>query len=54
MRRLKKRCDKLEFAINLVCLRSLSVEQWANEFRNWSNIEDGKIAKFTSDSKTKV
>ncbi|KAJ3410423.1 hypothetical protein HDV05_003809 [Chytridiales sp. JEL 0842] len=37
----------------VLCTNAISVEQWANEFRNWSNIEDGKIAKFTSDSKTK-
>ncbi|KAJ3118588.1 hypothetical protein HDU96_000049 [Phlyctochytrium bullatum] len=37
----------------VLCTNAISVEQWAREFRNWSNIEDGKIAKFTSENKTK-
>ena len=37
----------------VLCTNALSVEQWANEFRNWSSIKDGQIAKFTADNKAK-
>ncbi|KAI8850699.1 P-loop containing nucleoside triphosphate hydrolase protein [Chytridium lagenaria] len=37
----------------VLCTNAISVEQWAREFKNWSNIEEGKIAKFTSENKTK-
>ncbi|KAJ3064212.1 transcription factor TFIIH complex ERCC-3 subunit, partial [Quaeritorhiza haematococci] len=37
----------------VLCTNALSVEQWANEFRNWSSIKPGQIAKFTADNKTK-
>ncbi|RKO85399.1 helicase conserved C-terminal domain-containing protein [Blyttiomyces helicus] len=34
--------------------KMFGVEQWANEFRNWSTIKEGQIAKFTADEKKKV
>ncbi|KAJ3191043.1 hypothetical protein HK101_008146 [Irineochytrium annulatum] len=37
----------------VLCTNAISVEQWAREFRNWSNIAEGKIAKFTSENKSK-
>ncbi|KAJ3308526.1 hypothetical protein HDU76_003892 [Blyttiomyces sp. JEL0837] len=37
----------------VLCTNAISVEQWANEFKNWSSIDESKIAKFTSDNKTK-
>ncbi|KAJ1342487.1 hypothetical protein BSLG_002929 [Batrachochytrium salamandrivorans] len=35
----------------VLCTNALSVEQWANEFRKWSTLQDHQIAKFTADSK---
>ena len=37
----------------ILCTNAISVDQWVNEFRNWSSIKEGQIAKFTADSKTK-
>ncbi|KAJ1562141.1 hypothetical protein HK405_015387 [Cladochytrium tenue] len=37
----------------VLCTNAISVEQWANEFRNWSTIAEDRIAKFTSQSKSK-
>ncbi|RKO89625.1 P-loop containing nucleoside triphosphate hydrolase protein [Blyttiomyces helicus] len=37
----------------VLCTNALSVEQWANEFRNWTSIKEGQIAKFTADDKKK-
>ncbi|KAJ3332056.1 hypothetical protein HDU76_001449 [Blyttiomyces sp. JEL0837] len=35
----------------VLCTSTVSVEQWVREFRSWSNIGEGQIAKFTSQSK---
>lgn len=40
-------------SILVLCTNALSVEQWANEFRNWSTIPRNRIAKFTADNKRK-
>ncbi|ORX82389.1 DNA repair helicase rad25 [Anaeromyces robustus] len=37
----------------VLCTSAVSVEQWAREFKQWSNIKDGQIAKFTSETKEK-
>ncbi|KAI9100463.1 P-loop containing nucleoside triphosphate hydrolase protein [Phlyctochytrium arcticum] len=37
----------------VLCTNALSVEQWAREFRNWSTVKEGQIAKFTADDKKK-
>ncbi|KAJ3127241.1 hypothetical protein HK098_006606 [Nowakowskiella sp. JEL0407] len=37
----------------VLCTSGISVEQWANEFRNWSTVKEGQIAKFTSSQKAK-
>lgn len=44
---IKKRCLVL-------CTSTVSVEQWAREFKFWSTVKDDQIIKFTSDSKEKV
>lgn len=38
----------------VLCTSAVSVEQWAKEFRNWTNVGEGKIAKFTSETKERV
>ncbi|KAL2917757.1 DNA repair helicase RAD25 [Polyrhizophydium stewartii] len=35
----------------VLCTNALSVEQWSNEFRKWSTLQDHQIAKFTAESK---
>ncbi|KAJ3321073.1 hypothetical protein HDV06_004631 [Boothiomyces sp. JEL0866] len=35
----------------VLCNSSLSVEQWAREFKYWTTIRDGDIAKFSSECK---
>ncbi|KAJ3174729.1 hypothetical protein HDU87_006978 [Geranomyces variabilis] len=37
----------------VLCTNALSVDQWTKEFRNWSTLKEGQIAKFTSDEKMK-
>ncbi|KAJ3006529.1 hypothetical protein HKX48_009595 [Thoreauomyces humboldtii] len=37
----------------VLCTNALSVDQWTKEFRNWSSLKEGQIAKFTSDEKHK-
>ncbi|KAJ1569993.1 hypothetical protein HK096_006760 [Nowakowskiella sp. JEL0078] len=37
----------------VLCTGGISVDQWANEFRNWSTVKEGQIAKFTSTHKAK-
>lgn len=37
----------------ILCTSSMSVVQWRNEFRKWSNIQPNDIAIFTSDHKEK-
>lgn len=37
----------------VLCTNAISVEQWATEFRNWSTIKAGQIAKFTAENKVK-
>ncbi|KNC97502.1 DNA repair helicase rad25 [Spizellomyces punctatus DAOM BR117] len=37
----------------VLCTSSVSVEQWAKEFRSWSTVREGQIAKFTSQEKEK-
>ncbi|KAI9205000.1 P-loop containing nucleoside triphosphate hydrolase protein [Polychytrium aggregatum] len=37
----------------VLCTNAISVEQWSNEFKNWTTIQEGKIAKFTADQKAK-
>ncbi|KAI8800263.1 P-loop containing nucleoside triphosphate hydrolase protein, partial [Cladochytrium replicatum] len=37
----------------VLCTNAISVDQWANEFRNWSTVREGQIAKFTADHKSK-
>jgi DNA excision repair protein ERCC-3 len=37
----------------ILCTNALSVEQWANELKKWSTIQDDQIAKFTANSKEK-
>ncbi|KAJ1547999.1 hypothetical protein HK096_007578, partial [Nowakowskiella sp. JEL0078] len=37
----------------VLCTSSVSVEQWAREFRTWSTAKDGQVARFTSDLKEK-
>lgn len=36
----------------VLCTSSVSVEQWAREFKFWSTIQDYQIAKFTSQDKS--
>ncbi|RKP02522.1 hypothetical protein CXG81DRAFT_1831, partial [Caulochytrium protostelioides] len=38
-------------SVLVLCTSSVSVEQWSREFRAWSTLQDGQIAKFTSDAK---
>ena len=40
-------------SVLVLCNSSLSVEQWAKEFRHWSTIKDTDLAKFSSESKEK-
>ncbi|KAJ3088535.1 hypothetical protein HK102_008529 [Quaeritorhiza haematococci] len=35
----------------VLCTSSVSVEQWAREFRQWSMVKEGQVAKFTSEHK---
>jgi DNA excision repair protein ERCC-3 len=35
----------------ILCTNALSVEQWANELKNWTSIQEDQIAKFTANSK---
>ncbi|KAJ3302809.1 hypothetical protein HDV03_004560 [Kappamyces sp. JEL0829] len=35
----------------ILCTNALSVEQWANELKKWSTIEEEQIAKFTASNK---
>ncbi|KAJ3204130.1 hypothetical protein HDU82_006062 [Entophlyctis luteolus] len=35
----------------VLCTSAVSVEQWAREFRTWTNVKDDEIAKFTSQHK---
>ncbi|KAI8894706.1 P-loop containing nucleoside triphosphate hydrolase protein [Globomyces pollinis-pini] len=37
----------------ILCTNALSVEQWANELKKWSTIQEDQIAKFTANSKEK-
>ncbi|KAJ3041370.1 hypothetical protein HDV00_009511 [Rhizophlyctis rosea] len=37
----------------VLCTSSVSVEQWAREFRTWSTVKEGQLAKFTSSDKEK-
>ncbi|KAI9004151.1 P-loop containing nucleoside triphosphate hydrolase protein, partial [Gaertneriomyces semiglobifer] len=37
----------------VLCTSSVSVEQWRREFRTWSTVKDGQIARFTSQDKEK-
>lgn len=38
-------------SVLVLCNSSLSVEQWAREFKYWSTIKDGDVAKFSSECK---
>jgi DNA excision repair protein ERCC-3 len=38
-------------SILILCTSAVSVEQWRHQFKMWSNIDDDKIARFTSDCK---
>lgn len=38
-------------SILVLCTSGVSVEQWAREFKRWTNIKDYQIARFTSDQK---
>ncbi|KAJ3183491.1 hypothetical protein HDU87_006810 [Geranomyces variabilis] len=35
----------------VLCTSSVSVEQWAREFRTWSTVKEGQVAKFTQNEK---
>ncbi|KAJ3157552.1 hypothetical protein HDU86_003204 [Geranomyces michiganensis] len=35
----------------VLCTSSVSVEQWAREFRSWSTVKEGQVAKFTQNEK---
>ncbi|KAI8918568.1 P-loop containing nucleoside triphosphate hydrolase protein [Powellomyces hirtus] len=37
----------------VLCTSSVSVEQWAREFRSWSTVKEGQVAKFTQGEKEK-
>ncbi|KAI8815935.1 DNA repair helicase rad25 [Fimicolochytrium jonesii] len=37
----------------VLCTSSVSVEQWAKEFRTWSTVKEGQVAKFTQQEKEK-
>ena len=37
----------------VLCTSGVSVEQWRNEFKTWSTVNDRQIARFTSDCKEK-
>ncbi|KAJ3013911.1 hypothetical protein HKX48_005447 [Thoreauomyces humboldtii] len=37
----------------VLCTSAVSVEQWAREFRSWSTVKEGQVAKFTSDEREK-
>jgi DNA excision repair protein ERCC-3 len=38
-------------SVLVLCNSSLSVEQWSREFKYWSTIKDGDLAKFSSEKK---
>eukprot|EP00735_Rhodelphis_limneticus_P007696 TRINITY_DN2029_c0_g1::TRINITY_DN2029_c0_g1_i1::g.21942::m.21942 TRINITY_DN2029_c0_g1::TRINITY_DN2029_c0_g1_i1::g.21942 ORF type:complete len:855 (+),score=167.88,sp/O00835/ERCC3_DICDI/59.76/0.0,Helicase_C_3/PF13625.1/5.4e-24,ResIII/PF04851.10/5e-16,Helicase_C/PF00271.26/3e-10,Helicase_C/PF00271.26/5.6e+03,SNF2_N/PF00176.18/7.6e-09 TRINITY_DN2029_c0_g1_i1:122-2686(+) len=38
----------------VLCTSTVSVEQWKQQFKKWSDIEDKNIARFTSDSKDPI
>lgn len=38
-------------SVLVLCTSSLSVDQWTNEFRNWTTLQPGQVAKFTAQSK---
>lgn len=38
----------------VLCTSSVSVDQWAREFRYWSTVNDDSIGKFTADKKERV
>ncbi|ORY49792.1 DNA repair helicase rad25 [Rhizoclosmatium globosum] len=35
----------------VLCTSAVSVEQWAREFKSWTNVKEGEVAKFTSQHK---
>ncbi|KAI8830864.1 P-loop containing nucleoside triphosphate hydrolase protein [Chytriomyces cf. hyalinus JEL632] len=35
----------------VLCTSAVSVEQWAREFKSWTNLKEGEVAKFTSQHK---
>ncbi|KAJ3296306.1 hypothetical protein HK104_001713 [Borealophlyctis nickersoniae] len=37
----------------VLCTNSLSVEQWAKEFKNWATVKEGQVAKFTAENKNR-
>jgi DNA excision repair protein ERCC-3 len=41
-------------SVLVLCTSSVSVEQWAREFRTWTSVKPDKIAKFTSHNKEKA
>lgn len=38
----------------VLCTSSVSVEQWRNQFKLWSNVDDKSIARFTSTTKERA
>lgn len=41
-------------SILVLCTSSVSVEQWRAQFRQWTNIKEDQISRFTSDCKENV
>lgn len=41
-------------SILVLCTSGVSVEQWIKEFRTWTNVKEGQVAKFTSETKERV
>ena len=38
----------------VLCNSSVSVEQWCNQFKMWSSIDDKRIKTFTANSKSHI
>ncbi|KAJ3110162.1 hypothetical protein HK100_003134 [Physocladia obscura] len=39
-------------SVLVLCTNAISVEQWVNEFKKWSTIQESRICRFTSDHRT--
>lgn len=41
-------------SVLILCTSAVSVEQWRQQFKQWSNVSDRNIARFTSECKEQV